>query len=389
MMDRIGEFLSLQGEGAAVRHGFAEKVDGLAVSEEIAAVELQAGLVGIDLQHPAGHGADHPGIQAEAARAGIEVDNPVVVIAVAVSELLVVGFYKLSDGARLAEIQRTAVDDYGVPERYQLVIHSRHAAGRNLHNVIQNVALAAALEVEERVVRKVDGRGGVGSGFELHLEVVLLSQGVAHADGLVAGESAQAVGMQHLKLQAAGALLHDIPHQPVDADEAAVQRILAVVLIQFIFHPVKGEARSGDTVGHRPHAGAEEALPFPAYISVDIRPANHHVPQAAVPVRSPQRHHTRAVIGNLGSKAAAPDSINRHILAVDFGLEGIFGNKFDALVSTAGCEKKGKQGKEKLSHNIFLCLKISQMLTIRIIIRPAMAIQAHHFPAKGRVTFIP
>ena len=40
-------------------------------------------------------------------------------------------------------------------------------------------------------------------------------------------------------------------------------------------------------------------------------------------------------------------------------------------------------------YSIFLRLKMIQMATARQAIRMKIASQAHHFPAKGRVTFMP
>ena len=142
-MDGVGEFLGFQGKGAAECDDVAVLVNRLAVTEEIAAVELEAGLVGINFQHPSRRRAYDPGVQAEAAGAGVIVYDPVVVVAVAVADLLIVGIYELAYGPGLAEIHRSSVYDYSMPERYQLIIYGRNAAGRYLHDMVQDVALTA------------------------------------------------------------------------------------------------------------------------------------------------------------------------------------------------------------------------------------------------------
>ena len=210
-VDGVGEFLGFQGKGAAECDDVAVLVNRLAVTEEIAAVELEAGLVGINFQHSSRRRAYDPGVQAEAAGAGVIVYDPVVVVAVAVADLLIVGIYELAYGPGLAEIHRTAVYDHRMSKRYQLVIHGRHAAGRDLHDMVKDVAFPAPLQVEEGMMRQIDGGGSVGGGFELDFQIMEVGQGVAYADGLVAGKTAQAVGMHHLQLDALGSLFHDVP----------------------------------------------------------------------------------------------------------------------------------------------------------------------------------
>ena len=108
MMNTVREFLGFEGKGAAILDGIAVLIDGLAVPEEIAAVELQAGLIGEDLQEASAMWLIDSCIQYNTVT-GLEVEHPVMVIAMAEVQLLVVGIYPLAYRVRLAEIKRAAV----------------------------------------------------------------------------------------------------------------------------------------------------------------------------------------------------------------------------------------------------------------------------------------
>ena len=108
VMDAVRELLGFEGKGAAILDGIAVLIDGLAVPEEIAAVELQAGLVGEDLQEASAMWLIDSCIQYNTVT-GLEVEHPVMVVSVAEVQLLIVGIYPLAYRVRLAEIKRAAV----------------------------------------------------------------------------------------------------------------------------------------------------------------------------------------------------------------------------------------------------------------------------------------
>lgn len=108
VMYAVRELLGFEGKGAAILDGIAVLIDGLAVTEEIAAVELQAGLVRKDLQEASAMGLIYSCIQYNSVT-GLEVEHPVMVVSVAEVQLLIVGVYPLAYRVRLAEIKRAAV----------------------------------------------------------------------------------------------------------------------------------------------------------------------------------------------------------------------------------------------------------------------------------------
>src|SRR5690242_10300877 len=105
----VGEVLGLEGEGVALAVGLLADAQESAV-EEVAAVELDAGLVGVYFDGAAVLGLPEPSSEPHAMAVGLSAEDEVVVVAAAEDELLVVTTQSLADRGRLAEVERRARD---------------------------------------------------------------------------------------------------------------------------------------------------------------------------------------------------------------------------------------------------------------------------------------
>ena len=105
LIRRVGKVLGLEAQaGAVTKH--AALTRGLAI-HEIARIELQTRLRGANFQRAAAGGVGEHGGQAQR-RCLRAVEHPVVIVAVAERELLVVGLDAAADDMRRAEIERRA-----------------------------------------------------------------------------------------------------------------------------------------------------------------------------------------------------------------------------------------------------------------------------------------
>ena len=114
--------------------------------QKISGIKLHAGLVGQYLQHaPAGWFINF-GRLGHLPTAIVE--HPVVIVAMPLLQLIVVGIDSCADLGRLAEIERCSFNRGQFSGWNQILIHRCVAAGVDLHNVLQNVAVSLPCEVE-------------------------------------------------------------------------------------------------------------------------------------------------------------------------------------------------------------------------------------------------
>src|SRR5215218_10830360 len=183
VVGRVGEVLGLQGETVALPVGAAAGPDHGAV-EEVARVELDAGLVGEDLQYPPAARVLQPGRQLQPGAAPVE--HPVVVVAAADLELLeAVVTDPLTDPGRTGEVHRRAGHRVDGPRGDQGGVDRGVAAGPQAQLVVVDVARALTGQVPVGVVGQVDDRGGVGGRLVAHAQGVAVVEGVG--DGGVEG----------------------------------------------------------------------------------------------------------------------------------------------------------------------------------------------------------
>jgi len=236
-------------------------VDGAVLSlvavEEVARVELQARLVPPQLHDAAGLVLADDGHLAHALPVRLAVQHVVDVVPDAALDLR----DARAGRRRGAEVEGRAGDGGDGARRDEVPAHGRHRAREDLDGVPQDVAVAVAAEVPVRVLRQVDGRR-------------LVHRPRVHGDA-VRVVAVDLVGDQHVQVPREPLLavvapvgegdvgklprdaLPDRPEHLVEPAVAAVQRVVAVVLVRVVGPVLDGEPPAGDPVRHPPHQRAE------------------------------------------------------------------------------------------------------------------------------------
>ena len=143
------------------------------------------------------------------------------------------------------------------------------------------------------MVRDVQYRRLVGLGGVIEPQLIRLAQRVADRHLEITGVSLFAVAAQVTQLERVQVRVPDLPDGLVESLQAAVQRVLTVVLRQLVLRAVQGEAAVGDAVAIASHDGSEVGV----YLEVAVQAveSEDHVGELAVPVRRLQAHDDGAV----------------------------------------------------------------------------------------------
>ena len=121
--------------------------------KEVAGIELNARLRCLDCHFAAALRISNDGGHTQ--RTGVAIEHPVVIVAAAELQLLVVVVNPRSDHFRLAKIKRRA-RHRGNAGRNQVGVHRRVLVGIDLDLVVENRAIVIAIQVEIGVVGDVD-----------------------------------------------------------------------------------------------------------------------------------------------------------------------------------------------------------------------------------------
>ncbi len=161
LIRRIREVLGFQTKGCAARVGLAVLAFHFAV-EEVARVELDAGLVSPNFEGAAGSGlVNFSGLGKSS---GFGVKHPVMVVAFAEFELLIEGFDAFANFVSREEVEGSSLDGNQFACRDQPGIDGSVAAGEKGQFMIEDVAIPLTLEVEVSMVGKVDDGIFISSG---------------------------------------------------------------------------------------------------------------------------------------------------------------------------------------------------------------------------------
>src|SRR5215470_4290983 len=121
--------------------------------QKVAGIELHAWFVGQHLKNAATRWIVNFSSFSELFASAVE--HPVVIVAVALLDLIVVSVNSGTHSARLAEVKRGPFNGRQLPSGNQIVIHRGIAACIDLDIVLQDVAVTLTGKVEVRVVGKV------------------------------------------------------------------------------------------------------------------------------------------------------------------------------------------------------------------------------------------
>jgi len=143
MIGRIRKMLSLQAQRRAMPVHLSLFTLHCTV-QEISGVKLHARLGRQDIHDPAAGRLIHFHCQRRPCRAGFFVQHPVVIVAFAKFELLVVRVDARADGRLFRKIERCSCHRLQLARRYQRRIHGSKSAGVNHYFMLQVVAVPLA-----------------------------------------------------------------------------------------------------------------------------------------------------------------------------------------------------------------------------------------------------
>lgn len=243
-------------------------------------------------------------------RGGIQ--HPVVVVAVSVTELDVVGVDVLPDGfGRRIEIKGRTRGNVGYLARgHKRTIDGRHTRGIEPKGMRENIVVAVAREVEIGVVGHIDDRGGIGGGGIVHMERVVVGEGVGTGRYDIAGETVVAIGGVDREAQGMSVYLLCLIDLVLPARGSAVEGMTIVVGEQLVGRTVDSNTPVVETVGIPPDTGTE--IGRDSLIVTDIVETEYYIPHSAGAVGYKDRNNTSAEVGNT----------NLHTIGVGEGIEG-------------------------------------------------------------------
>ena len=351
LVGRVGVVLRLEAESCVLDIVFVLLAANGAV-EEVSAVELYAGLVGVDRECDAGGGrCEHGGWEGDVAVGG---KHPVVVEAVAVGNLFVVEQLQVAAyGLGRGEVHRSAGYWENLACRHVGAVDGSECGGVDLQDVVLDGALGVAGEAEVGVVCHVDDGGRVGGGCVGYVKPVVAGEGIGDGGGDVAREIVVAVGGVHGEHEGAVVGLFGVVDLVLPAVGAAVEAVAEVVDGELSGVAVDDEASVVDTVGVASYGGAEVGLVVLGKIGLYAVESEHDILWVAVAVGHDERDYASAVVGDAGfHSVVVGKDVERGGLAVDGSCEfiGVESRErlFLSLASGAcrdgGCECQVSEG---------------------------------------------
>lgn len=189
MVRRIRKMLGLQGEPAPVLVRLATFALHRTI-QEVAGVELHPRLTGVKLQAPPRLRVMHLGSKLLYITFGIQgpVEVEPALFRLGKFELRMVRLDVLANRRGLEEVHRCALDRSQLTGRDQGGIHRCVVAGVQGGDLLENVAVTRAGEVEVAVIGEVEYRRFVGGGLVVDVQFVLVVEAVSDFGLQVAGK---------------------------------------------------------------------------------------------------------------------------------------------------------------------------------------------------------
>ena len=305
-VDVVGDRLRFQTEARAlaVVRRFA------LLMQSVARIELYGGHIGVARHANARLGAFRRGVLHIGA-AGVA-QNVAMIVSVPLFQVDVVRIDRLADGTGRGEIEGRERDAAESADGDHRGIGGRDAVALDLQNVVENAAVALAVEVEIRVIGQVDRRLFIGYGMVENTELAILED-ISHADVERPGIVLFAVGRDDGQAEL-------VPHHLVfpdlfvEPDFAAVQVVAAVVAVELILRAVDREFALADAVAEPPDERAEIAavLFVPRHVVI----AEDDVRRRAVLGGHDDALNDAAQIENGRSSLAVDEIEDKHFLPV-------------------------------------------------------------------------
>ena len=339
MVGGVGPGLGLQAEGGA---GAVDRpvLAAQPRREVIAGVELNAGAVG---PHPHTQPAAVCGNRSDLPEAAA-VRDPVVVVALCQTELVVLGGQPRPDGLRLPEIHRGSGHGKKRSRRDGGRVGGREAVGMDTDRVICNAACGVTVEVKIAVIRQVQNGIALADGPVVDAQGPV-DQRIGHCDAQVAGEAAQTV---RVNVREGDRPLRDRRRGPDDlvkACKARMQTVRRFVRIEGKRPPVQRTGSPRDPIRHWADRGPDEAV----LVDVIFKPveAQDDVGQPSRPVRDGQAAQGCAVGQDLGGAVPVgqPRQIDRYAAEAAERQEGGARLVFIHGDASLGRAVRGSQGR--------------------------------------------
>ena len=159
------------------------------------------------------------------------------------------------------------------------------------------VAVTLAREIEVRVVSQIDHGFLVGGGGVFDLQRVCIRPGIRDGDFQISGKAFFAVFAEVGKLKQLAVFLgksFGCPYRFVEALDAAVQAVLAVVFRKRVGLAVQHKLRMADAVSVAANQRAE--ITFVIHVPVDSIVTEDHVGELAAAVRNLERDDCPAIV---------------------------------------------------------------------------------------------
>src|SRR5215469_10685330 len=280
--------------------------------EKISGIELNAGLVGQHFEHSAGRGLVSFGGHYDFFSVAFE--YPILIVAARQLELLVIGIDTRSDGGRLEEIKGSAGYRSKFAGWNQVLIYRSVAVGIDLHRVAQDVSVPLALEVEVRMVSKIEHSVSVGSCRVVDAKFVAF-QGVAHGRCQISGKPFLAILADILQFHAVLGFRAG-PNLLVEPVETSVQRVVAIVLRYVVGLSIQLKRAARNAIGvaadNRPHVGLVSRL----HVPIESVETKYDIRGLSVAVGRFDRLHDSAVGEDLNGYLAVLQGVQIDRLAV-------------------------------------------------------------------------
>src|ERR1035437_4373510 len=159
----------------------------------------------------------------------------------------------------------------------------------------ENIARTGTLQVEIRMVRQIDHRVLVGGRGVVDLQLVGVGKAIRYGDAQVAGVAFLAILAEIAKLQASVRQYAGLPDALEEAVAAAVKRVFAVILGEFVLDAIERKPRGADAVPVTPNDRPEILRGIGEILRQGVE-AKHHIGHPAVAAGRVQRHDDPGVI---------------------------------------------------------------------------------------------
>ena len=256
----------------------------LLVKQKVTRIELDAGLIGINLHHSAALWL----VNAHASRRHGVIslyEADAVIVTACKTERLIGKIEIATDGLGGGEIERRSCHGYLSTGGDQGIVGFKEALGIHPHLVVEYFTRCKTAQIEIRMIGKIENRLFIGGGSVRDAKLIVLGQLVDHVDGQSTGIALFSVGRDAGKSKLTAVRDYSrlgIPDLVGKSDLAAVKVVRAVVDKEIILFSVKGKLAAADSVA--PATDKRTLIAVALYVVTKIVVSANDVGQLAASV---------------------------------------------------------------------------------------------------------